>query len=411
MDNNLIEAQGEEKTLKEELLEFIKKWELLAFLLVITVAAIFLRIYNFDFESNDYRVFLTKWYTAIKDAGGFKGIGKVYGDYTPMYMYLMAFMTYLPCSDLVAIKIFSCIGDFLLAFYVGLIVRRLQGGSNTSFCVGYTAALIMPTVFLNSALWAQCDSIFTAFTAMSLYYLIKGKGTQSMIFYGLAFSFKLQAIFFAPVVIIAILKGKIKWWSLGYFAGVYLISGLPAICAGMSVIDAYSAYFIQMTEYSQLAMLAPNLYTWIAKITDENMLSLGNSLVLFAFCAVGAAMLPLYRKQYKIDDDAVWMRMAAFFAAFMPFVLPHMHERYWYMSDIFALILLLAFPKKWFAPIAVILPSLYAVCKYLFNAQVVELGLAAVLMLVGVVVLGVQLFESINQNEMASVKENNSDNA
>jgi Gpi18-like mannosyltransferase len=379
---------------KDKIFTFWKKYELLAFLLVVSGLAIFLRGSNFAFESNDYRAFLTKWFSALQEAGGFAGIGNVYGDYTPLYMYIMAFMAYLPSRDLYSIKFFSCIFDFILAVYVGLIVRRLRG-TDLSFCIGYTLTLILPNVFLNSAVWAQCDSVYTTFTVMSLYYIMKGKDTSAMVFYGLAWSLKLQSIFFLPVVILAALKKKLRLWTLLFVPGVYFICGLPAVFAGMSFANAYGVYFIQMGEYSSLTMNTPNLYNWITNLTSIDLVGFGNGAVALAVCAVGIAMLPLYRKEFRTDDDRIWLTMAAFFAAMMPFVMPHMHERYWYMSDIFALCLLLCNPKKWYVSAAVILPSLYVVCNYLFGVDSIDRSLLALVMLAGIIGIGMQLYELV----------------
>jgi Gpi18-like mannosyltransferase len=384
---------------KEKIFAFLKKHELTAFLLIVSALAVFLRASNFEFESNDYRTFLSAWYVALQEAGGFEGIGTVYGDYTPLYMYVLAFMTYLPLSDLYSIKIFSCIFDFILAVYVGLIVRRLRG-TDLSFCIGYTLTLILPNVFLNSAVWAQCDGVFTAFIVMSLYYIMQGKDIPAMILYGFAWSFKLQSVFFLPVVILAALKKKIRWQSLFLVAGVYFLCGLPAVFAGMSFGDAYGVYFNQMGEYSSLTMNTPNLYNWVTGLTEVDLDGFGKGAVAIAVCAVAIAMLPLYRKQYRTDDDRLWLTMAAFFAAMMPFVMPHMHERYWYLSDIFALCLLLVEPKKWYVSAAVILPSLYVVCSYLFGLNIVERGLLALVMLAGIVGIGKELYRSLKQNEL-----------
>ena len=220
------------------------RWDLLAFLVIVSLAAFYLRYVNFPFESADYKYFLKKWYDSIDAAGGFRGIGQVYGNYTPPYMYLMALMTYLPASDLVAIKLFSILFDYLLAFFVGLLVKQVSGSKVTAL-MAYTATLFLPTVFFNSALWAQCDSIFVTFLIMSLYFMLKEKDCASMISFGLAFSFKLQAIFFIPVLLLALLKKRIRFRAFLLAPLVFFLLGLPAVIMGMRFSDAYGVYFLQ----------------------------------------------------------------------------------------------------------------------------------------------------------------------
>ena len=371
------------------------RWDLLAFLVIVSLAAFYLRYVNFPFESADYKYFLKKWYDSIDAAGGFRGIGQVYGNYTPPYMYLMALMTYLPASDLVAIKLFSILFDYLLAFFVGLLVKQVSGSKVTAL-MAYTATLFLPTVFFNSALWAQCDSIFVTFLIMSLYFMLKEKDCASMISFGLAFSFKLQAIFFIPVLLLALLKKRIRFRAFLLAPLVFFLLGLPAVIMGMRFSDAYGVYFLQASYYPQINLNAPNLYVWW-----EGMFNYApyegfeSSMVWFAFGAVGCAMLPLYKTDFSSDDRHVWILITAFFAAFMPFVLPHMHERYWYFSDILALILLFCRPKEWYLSLLIFLPSLYAVCIYLFYASHDALAFFALLMLAGICLLGAALWKHV----------------
>ncbi len=372
-------------------------WDMLAFLLVVSAAAFYLRYLNFPYESADYRYFLLKWYNQIDAAGGLAGIGEVYGNYTPSYMYLMAIMTYLPVSPLVAIKLFSIIFDFLLAIFAGLLVRRLTG-KTTAALVTYTAVLFLPNVFINSALWGQCDGLFTAFLVMSLYFMLTDHSAASMICFGVAFSFKLQAIFFLPVIILALCKKKLAPWSPLLAVGVFLLSGLPAILAGMSPKDAYGVYFLQADYYEALCMNAPNLYSAVQSLaTYASYDAFADSLVVFAFGAVGCAMLPIYRVKHRPLSDEEWLLITLFFAAFIPFVLPHMHERYWYFSDLLALIWLLYRPRQWYVSALLILPSLYSLSIYLFRVDHTKLPVFALLMLVGICLVGKLLWDRLHE--------------
>lgn len=384
-----------------------RKWDLILFFLGISAAALYLRYLNIPFESADYTYFLSHWYRDIKEAGGFRAIGRVVGNYTPPYMYLMALMTYLPMTDLAAIKLFSTLFDTVLAVSVGLTVRKVSK-SDTRALMAYTATLFLPSVFLNSSVWGQCDSIYVSFLILSLYYLLAEKSIPSMVCFGLAFSFKLQAVFFLPVVILAALKGKLKLWSPAFAVFTYLVSGLPAVIAGMSVSDAYGVYFLQAGQYTQLSMNAPNLYQWFPQLNaDIGNPALAASLVCFAFGAVGCAMLPLYKQKLNTGNDLLWITVAVFFAALMPFVLPHMHERYWYLSDILALLLAFCTPKQWYASLALMLPSLYAVCCYLFGNSSAGLSQMAVMMLVGICLVGARLYALVqgNTEETRSVQD------
>ena len=66
----------------------------------------------------------------------------------------------------------------------------------------------MPTAFSNSALWGQCDSIYTAFVVFTLYFMLEEKYNLAFIMYGFALTFKLQAIFILPCIGIIFLKNR-----------------------------------------------------------------------------------------------------------------------------------------------------------------------------------------------------------
>ena len=43
----------------------------------------------------------------------------------------------------------------------------------------YGLILVIPPVLVNSSMWGQCDSIYTTFILISLYYLLDKKYTKS----------------------------------------------------------------------------------------------------------------------------------------------------------------------------------------------------------------------------------------
>lgn len=166
------------------------------FLILITGIAMLTRLSLFPFESCDYYQFLRDWYAALQANGGFAAVGMSIGDYMPTYLYLLAGMTYLPVSDLAGIKLISCIADVLLAYFVRKIVNLHFGeGYGTA---AYAVILFLPSVVLNSAAWGQCDAIFTAALAASVYFLMTEREACAVTAFAVSFVFKLQAVFLAP---------------------------------------------------------------------------------------------------------------------------------------------------------------------------------------------------------------------
>lgn len=55
-------------------------------------------------------------------------------------------------------------------------------------------------MILNLSVWGQCDSIYVTFVIWTIYFLYKEKYRKAFIFLGIAFAFKLQAVFIMPIV-------------------------------------------------------------------------------------------------------------------------------------------------------------------------------------------------------------------
>lgn len=387
-------TRGNGKTAANAIKDFFKsfaevweKYELLFFAIGFLTIAMAMRGVYFDFKTGDYNSFLSKWYAEIKSLGGFKGFASSVGDYTPMYKYIITILTYIPINDLYLYKAVSCIFDGILAVYVGLVVRHLVKSDVTAL-IAYAVTLFLPNTFLNSGVWAQCDSIFTCFTVMSFYYMLRGKEKTSMIMYAISFSFKIQAIFYAPVIVIALLKGKLKWKSLPFFAVGYIACALPAMIAGMSPADAlFGAYMKQVGEYNRLTLNAPNLYQFISdKYMRDDKISAMMVLCSLGICAI--ACTGFYKYKGEISDKQ-WLLIAYAFSILLPYVLPHMHERYYYMADIFAVIFACVFVKKAYVSVLTIYPSFRVVQRYLFDYGDTKINFQflAVIMLLGIIML------------------------
>ncbi len=94
--------------------------------------------------------------------------------------------------------------------------------------LGYVATLLAPVMILNSSFWGQADSIYTAALLACLYFLLLRRNWLAFLSFGIAFAFKLQAIFLAPLLVILWFKqtypGSI---SLPFRRSISLRSCLP----------------------------------------------------------------------------------------------------------------------------------------------------------------------------------------
>ena len=241
----------------------LQKPERGALLLSCTVIALTMlaRVSMLDYQTADYNAFLSGWVKVFRE-GGFYTLGENVGDYNLLYQYVMLMIAKTPLHDLYLIKFFTVIFDYALA----LAMMQAAG-----YFAGKKAALpvmlivcALPTTLIDGACWGQCDTVYVFLIVMSLYWMKTKKPVGAAVMLSLAFAFKLQTIFFFPVVLLALIHGEYKPRHALVFAATYLVTMLPALIAGRSFADAVSVYANQSMGqyYERLFYNAPNLYTF-----------------------------------------------------------------------------------------------------------------------------------------------------
>lgn len=301
-------------------------------------AAMLVRALCLDHVSLDYTNFLSGWYQYFKTNGGFAAIAGSVGDYNMPYLYFMAAISYLDVPDLYLIKLFSILWDVGLAWgclrLTRSLVRERQGSKAPLIAFG--AALLLPTVVLNGAYWGQCDAIYGALCVHAAALALEEKGTASTALMGVAFSFKLQSIFVLPLWGVLWLAGRVKFRQLWAFPLAYLAAIAPAMALGKPLSDILGIYLQQMGEYPRLTLNAPSVYQLIPykMPLDE---SLAARLGILAAGALVLALLGLgFWLRGRLDQNTA-MTVAVILCVGVPFLLPHMHERYFFLADVFTL--------------------------------------------------------------------------
>lgn len=349
--------------------------ESVLFLIAVTVVAFAVRIKFMPFKSGDYYEFLRNWFSDLQDGGGLLAIGKNVGDYMPPYFYLLALLTYLPLPDVISIKLLSFVGDIVMAGFAMRIVRRKYPEFWGE--IAYAVVLLLPSVILNSAAWGQCDSIYTAALLACVYYVMEDRQYAAVVAFSIAFVFKLQAVFLAPFLLLMLLRRKINLRCLLVFPAVYLISIIPAALMGRSFTDLLTVYFRQANQYKMISMYLPNLSVWYPK--DTPVLA-GHIIALLAVLLTLAGVLYFFRVDFDLTDG-MFVSLALLSVLFVPYILPYMHERYYYPADILSVIFAFYFPEKFYVPIITVLSSTYVVCHNLYDAHFLHIKILSVLML------------------------------
>lgn len=293
------------------------------------VVAFLVRLYWFDWQSGDYTIYLEPWFTQLKDNGGLAALKDPIGDYNVSYLFLMALLTYLPIQPLYSIKLLSCLADFVLAIYAARIGNRL-GGKWTGLCL-YAVFLFWPEFVLNSGAWAQCDAIYSAALVSCLYYLMAERPAKASVAFGVAVAFKLQAVFFGPVILLCLLKRKLKIRHLPLMVLPYVLFLIPPALAGRKILEMLTIYFKQTGTYSSsLSMNAPALLRILPDTLSETIQKgIAYTAILVCGVLVLATLWWAFRKWSVISDHELLL-FSAFILFLVPYLLPYMHERYFY---------------------------------------------------------------------------------
>ena len=339
---------------------------------LVLLLAVYLRAVCLDRATNDYESFLSKWLLEMREKGGFAALGEMTSsDYNVPYLYILALFSYLPVDHLLLIKFVSIIGDFVMAWAAMSLVKEL-GFSEKKRLFVLAGLLFAPTIWLNSAYWGQCNALYALFALKSMLYILRGRPWHAVAMAGVAFAFKLQTIFFLPMLIVFLMTKRIKWKHLLAFPGVFLVVCAPALALGRPFVSLFTIYFGQASQYSQyLNLKSPSLYALLG-FNDWNDTPSVPVAPLFMAGIITAAMVLIYmlywlsQRTKPIDNHAL-MTLALFFCVAIPWCLPSMHERYFYLADVFAVIYAVIYPKRFYIAPMVIYASYAGYNAYLFG--------------------------------------------
>ena len=377
-------------------------------IVVIAVLALVVRLRFIDEVSSDYRAFISPWYDQLAAHGGFAAVGTDVANYNPPYLYLLAAVGYLPLPKIIAIKLISTVFDIVLAGFAALVVRQ-RFAAPAIWVSSFAVVMLAPTVVVNSSWWGQCDSIYAAFCLGSLYFLLRTRPWWACVFFGLALSFKLQAIFFLPVLIIVLLVNRQRLLALLAVPVTFAVMLVPAALAGRDLGSLLMIYPDQVTSGGTVAGLggrggrgfpgtggaaaaaggasgtgagigngaggltqnAPTFYQWVGSTVLWKYLGLAAAAAMTLLVA-GVAVL---RRRSLSTPDIVVLATTVVLA--VPFLLPEMHERYFYLADVLTIVMAFYVRRYWVVAAVVSACSLLSYAPFLWQRTIVPLPLVA----------------------------------
>ena len=207
------------------------------------------------------------------------------------------------------------------------------------------------------------------------------------------------------------LNGKVKFRYFIYVPIVYILMGVPAMICGRSFTSIMSVYLNQTTNsYDQLTLNVSTFYSLIfinftphAELTQYG--------VPLAIMIVGTFMYLIYAFKIKINERLM-VTVALFFALLMPYFMPFMHDRYYFLADALVVLYVILNPKKFYVLPLCVLPSFFGYYKYLFVRDFIidentTFRLGALMIMVALIILGNEIFTSEREIDKVEESEEN----
>ena len=314
-------------------------------LIILALALLTLRITLWRyFVNSDLQNAFLPWQTYLLEHGRWHALQHPFSMYFPAYFDLTAMTSYLDghINRISQIKLLSFVFDIVTAVVAYYLVRRLTPGSTprsrrsvaqlvAPFCI-----LAGPTVLVNGAVWGQSDIVYTCFLLLSTFSVIVGSGAFAVLFFGLAFAFKLQAIFLAPFIAAMVLQKRIRWLHLLLLPVGWLAALVPPMLNGAKAWEFLSLTSSQGESFPTLAINVGN--PWI--IADRIHLNVHfGTLVGIALTALLMLALTIWGAQPAFRGARNTLAFATLSLLSVAYVMPKMHDRYFFPAEIFLCIL------------------------------------------------------------------------
>ena len=321
--------------------------------------------------SPDCQDYLLPWVEAMRGMTFGEVMRGRVGDYTVLYQYFVFLLSRLSLDPVAMYKALSIGFEALLAMSCARLACAARGEADDSpvYPLVFLLILALPTVLLNSAIWAQCDAVYAALALYGVHLCHEGKGTVGCSLLTLSLSLKLQAVFILPVCALLFFWRKLSLRHVLTALLTLLLVAVPALLCGKGIKGVLGVYLYQMGEYDQLVLGAPTIH----QLTDGSPLIPADAAsaagILLAFGAM-ALVLALGARSRR-STLSITVDICFALCLVIPFLLPHMHERYFFLADVLSVVYAAVHPRRVWAPAVVLLGSLNGYLAYLFSAQLI----------------------------------------
>ncbi|HEY6049450.1 MAG TPA: hypothetical protein VIV07_10455 [Sphingomicrobium sp.] len=330
-------------------------------IVAILLLAAFARVVCFPKRPPDMSIFLEPWFAHIVHYGPIKAFAHPFSNYEPLYLYMLAVGSLahglLPAMTI--IKLLSVAGTLFLTF--ALIDLLKAAGAKWQ---GALLVLVLPSVIFNDALLGQCDALWAGSCLFALAAMCRGHTLRSMVWCGIAIAFKAQAAFIAPVIVGAMIGRRAPLYQWAVPALVFLATLAPAWALGWPATKLLTVYLDQ-ASLDQLPGRLANPWMFGTMFADHA----ARHFFIVGYAAAGAAAVIIAGLAARgARDPRLLILLAALAGTVIPFLLPKMLERYYFLGDVSTLALALTISNRpaAFAVRAVQLASILSHLTYIY---------------------------------------------
>ena len=317
---------------ERRIVAFLVKHKFSLFLAAVSLLGLLVRLSGLDMVSGDYVNWLAPWFDEIRESGGLAALDQQIGNYNIVYQIIIALLTYLPFDSLHLYKDVSIAFDYVLAIGVGMLAREMTGRGKSIFALAYSVVLFLPTCFLNSAFWAQCDSMYVSMLVFWFLYMLRKRYIPAFIFLGLAFSVKFQTIFVFPFLLCHYVDRREFSILHGLIPLAFAI--VPNVLCGRHPLATFSIYLGQADYYKEIYMNFPSFWS----ITAQRFQFLGYVAMFLTVGLLGVGLYCLLHRGHFMDSRENQLHLLIWTAWTCLMFLPSMHDRYGYLVEILLII-------------------------------------------------------------------------
>lgn len=366
--------------------KFFYKYKLELVYTTIFLISILFRIFFINIKSDDYLLFLNNWWNKINEYGGFNSLKYTIGDYPDSYMFLLCIGTSITKNSLIFIKVLSAIFDILIFLFGYKIIKYFSKEDANKYS---WILILLPGILVNSAILGQCDSIYTAFVLAFIYNILKNHNKLALSFLGIAISFKLQSLFIAPVILYLIATKKIKIYDLFFIILGFILPFIPTILIGKGLIENIKILMFQTSEYNYFVKSCPNIYSLFLLNYKQINIFLKYSLAIIVGIIAIFISLHKYKDEY---NDTTFIYKSFLISTIVVFLLPSMHDRYFYLANILGIIYYIVTSRQYLKGYCILSTLVYVLPVLSINFMPQDLKIKSDYMITSLVCSTLNLF-------------------